>query len=316
VDNLFATLEDTPLSVVLQGVLAGDTDIDGDVLTAILASGPSHGSLTLSPDGSLQYTPAANFHGTDSFTYRASDGAASSNLATVTIEVAAVNDAPTADAESYTLTQDAPLTVAAPGVLAGDGDVDGDSLTAVLVSGPTHGTLVLNANGSFTYTPAAGYVGPDSFSYLASDGTANSNPAVVSLSVASTAATTGKINANTTLDGGRRSFHINVQAQQHKQGIRYQGQFRFDDLANGVRLQSTAITHVRVGADGRTASFQGTATIGGVGGFTFLVTVEDGPGGDKFRVQIFGPGGYSYDSLDFALSGGLVDRGNIDIRPR
>jgi hypothetical protein len=83
-----------------------------------------------------------------------------------------------------------------------------------------------------------------------------------------------------------------------------------------VRLQSTAITHVRVGADGHTASFQGTATVGGVGGFTFLVTVEDGPGGDKFRVQIFGPGGYSYDSLDFALRGGLVDRGNIDIRPR
>src|SRR5207253_3031103 len=75
------------------------------------------------------------------------------------------------------------LTVAAPGVLGNDSDVDGDSLTAVLVSGPAHGTLTLNANGFFSYTPAADYTGPDSFTYKASDGLVLSNLATVSLNV-------------------------------------------------------------------------------------------------------------------------------------
>ena len=75
------------------------------------------------------------------------------------------------------------LSVAAKGVLANDTDADGNPLTAVLVSGPSHGTLVLNANGSFTYTPAFGYRGLDSFTYKASDGTAYSNVATVSLTI-------------------------------------------------------------------------------------------------------------------------------------
>jgi hypothetical protein len=71
-------------------VLGNDTDPDGDTLTAVLASGPSHGSLALNPDGSFTYAPAANFNGTDSFTYRAGDGELNSNPATVTIQVRAV----------------------------------------------------------------------------------------------------------------------------------------------------------------------------------------------------------------------------------
>ena len=91
----------------------------------------------------------------------------------MTITVTAVNDAPAAADDAYSTTEDTPLTVAAPGVLANDTDPDGDPLTAVLVTGPSHGTLTLNANGSFTYTPAANYNGPDSFTYRASDGTAD-----------------------------------------------------------------------------------------------------------------------------------------------
>ena len=71
-----------------------------------------------------------------------------------------LNTAPTAVDDSYTTTEDTALVRAAPGVLGNDNDVDGSALTAVLVTGPGHGTLTLNANGSFTYTPAANYNGP------------------------------------------------------------------------------------------------------------------------------------------------------------
>ena len=87
-----------------------------------------------------------------------------------TITVMDVNDAPVAVADDYTMGEDTALSVAAPGVLGNDSDVDGDALSAVLASGPSHGTLVLNANGSFTYTPEANYNGSDSFTYKASDG--------------------------------------------------------------------------------------------------------------------------------------------------
>nr|WP_256834456.1 DUF4347 domain-containing protein [Pseudomonas oleovorans] len=75
-------------------VLTNDADADGNTLTASLVSGPAHGTLTLNANGTFSYTPSANFHGTDSFTYRAHDGSAYSNVATVTLTIAAVNDAP------------------------------------------------------------------------------------------------------------------------------------------------------------------------------------------------------------------------------
>jgi VCBS repeat-containing protein len=164
-DDSYTTDEDTPLVVPAPGVLGNDSDVDGDTLTAVLVSGPSHGTLTLNPNGSFTYTPEENFVGEDSFTYQAYDGVAYSNVATVTITVTPVNDAPVAQNDSYTANEDTPLVVPAPGVLGNDSDVDGDTLTAVLVSGPSHGTLTLNPNGSFTYTPAENFFG-DRFLHL------------------------------------------------------------------------------------------------------------------------------------------------------
>src|SRR5207245_2662767 len=113
-------------------------------------------------DGSFTYTPSANYNGGDSFVYKINDGTADSNLATVSLTITAVNDAPLATAESYTTAEDTALTVdAASGLLAHATDIDGDPLTAVLVSGPSHGTLGLNSDGSFTYTPAANYNGSE-----------------------------------------------------------------------------------------------------------------------------------------------------------
>jgi VCBS repeat-containing protein len=93
--DAYGTAEDTVLTVPAPGVLGNDTDPDGDPLTAVLVTGPRHGSLTLNADGSFSYTPAADFTGSDAFSYRASDGTLTSNVATVTLSVTAVNDAPT-----------------------------------------------------------------------------------------------------------------------------------------------------------------------------------------------------------------------------
>ena len=97
--------------------------------------------------------------------------------------IRASNNAPVAVADSYSTPQDTALVQAAPGVLTNDTDADSNPLTAVLNANVTHGTLALNANGGFTYTPTAGYSGPDSFTYHANDGTADSNIVTVSLTV-------------------------------------------------------------------------------------------------------------------------------------
>ena len=181
----YATDEDTPLVVpAVSGVLSNDTDDTSTSLTAALATQAAHGTVVFATDGSFTYTPAANYNGPDSFTYTANDGAADSAPATVSITVKPVNDPPTSAPDAYNASEDTTLVLAAPGVLANDSDIDVDSaLTAVLVTGPSHGTLVLNANGSFSYTPAGNYNGADSFTYKANDGTANSAAALVSIDV-------------------------------------------------------------------------------------------------------------------------------------
>lgn len=184
--DAYSTPEDTPLVVAAPGVLVNDGDPDsvGGTVTATLVSSPAHGTLIFGADGAFTYTPNANYHGPDSFTYKATVGSIDTNVATVTIDVTSVNDTPTAAGDAYSTAEDTPLTVAAPGVLANDSDVEGP-VSATLVSGPTHGTLTLNADGSFTYTPTANYIGADAFTYRASDGEAFSVPATVLLSVTS-----------------------------------------------------------------------------------------------------------------------------------
>ncbi len=110
---------------------------------------------------------------------------------TITVEVTggAVNQAPAANPDTYTTAYDTALNVPAPGVLGNDSDPDGNALTAALASGPAHGTLTLNSNGSFTYTPAAGYSGSDSFTYKAYDGSLYSAAAAVAIAVGPAPAT-------------------------------------------------------------------------------------------------------------------------------
>lgn len=190
-DDSYTTDEDTVLNVSAPGVLTNDTDPESDPLTATKVTDPSDGSVTLNADGSFTYTPDADYNGSDSFTYKANDGTADSNVATVTITVDPVNDPPVAVDDAYTTDEDTVLNVAASGVLGNDSDVDGDSLTAILDTDVSHGVLSLSSDGSFTYTPDQGYFGgladgeslTDSFTYKANDGTADSNVATVTITV-------------------------------------------------------------------------------------------------------------------------------------
>ncbi|RYD48505.1 MAG: tandem-95 repeat protein, partial [Verrucomicrobiaceae bacterium] len=337
VADTYTTNQQTALVIAAPGLLANDTDAESSPLTAAVVAQPSNGTVTVSANGSFTYTPATGFFGSDSFTYRANDGVANSNTATVSITVNQVsigglangsfeagetswintgnrvvidssapytafhgtklmvmnggntspnavisqtftttpgteytlsfnsgilaasvqqrlqvavngasslvsdtivltgnngnasvwtprsyvftadsatttltftdvstssnggdllldnvavtgaggpaNTAPVAVADTYNTPQDTALVVPAAGVLSNDTDAESDPLTAALNVGPTSGTLTLNPNGSFTYTPNSGFSGSDSFTYHANDGTLDSTIATVSITV-------------------------------------------------------------------------------------------------------------------------------------
>ncbi len=171
------TLEDLPVSFTLVG-----TDADGDALTFSVATPPANGTLSGNAPA-MVYLPRADYSGTDLFTFRVNDGTADSPLVTVAINVTPVNDLPIAQEDSYTVDAGAVLEITAPGLLVNDTDADGDALSAAVVSSPAHGTLALQANGSFTYTHDGSTHTTDIFSYKVSDGSAASNTATVTITV-------------------------------------------------------------------------------------------------------------------------------------
>jgi VCBS repeat-containing protein len=190
-------LEDAGLQTVntwATGLSAGPSDESGQVLDFIVSN--NNNSLfsaqpAIAANGTLTFTPAANANGTATVTVSIHDsggisngGVDTSGTQTFTVTVTSVNDPPVAaDDAAYSTDENAELNQAAPGVLGNDTDIDGNPLTAVLVSNVSHGTLVLKADGSFTYTPAAGFTGSDSFTCKANDGTADSNVVTVTIEV-------------------------------------------------------------------------------------------------------------------------------------
>jgi hypothetical protein len=166
-----STPEDTAVAITLTG-----TDADSIALTYIVATEPAHGTLSGTAPN-LTYTPAANYHGSDSFTYKATDGTQDSVVVSVLIAVTSVNDIPAATPQPVTMAEDSPRTV----TLAGT-DADGDTLSYAIVTGPAHGAL--SGNGAnVSYTPALNYNGADSFTFKVNDGTVDSVPVTVSITV-------------------------------------------------------------------------------------------------------------------------------------
>lgn len=181
VDDTATTTEDTPVAILAVDLATNDTDANLDALTVTAVSNPTNGTVVLAA-GTITFTPTADFNGTAGFDYTVSDGVLT-DTGHVTVTVTAVNDAPVAVDNAYEMDEDTILNIEAPGVLNNDTDADGDTLTAMLVVGPTNGTLVLNADGSFTYTPSPNFFGTDAFTYVANDGTSDSNVATVTLTV-------------------------------------------------------------------------------------------------------------------------------------
>src|SRR5690606_27596732 len=179
-DNI-QTEEDTPIVVE---VLKNDSDPDGSLMpaTVIIVSPPSHGSVKVNQDGTVVYTPHKDYHGNDSFTYTIKDDdGLISNIGQVAVKVIPVNDPPTAIDDVFKTEQDVILNGC---VCPNDSDPDGDPLTFSVVEQPGHGTLAFAAqNGSFTYKPAAGFVGVDKFLYQACDPSGACDTALVTIHV-------------------------------------------------------------------------------------------------------------------------------------
>ncbi|WP_283631786.1 Ig-like domain-containing protein [Mycolicibacterium poriferae] len=174
--------EDTPLVIAGPGVLANDTDADGDPLTAVLGTGPAHGTFALNPDGSFSYTPNDGYSGTDTFTYAADDGEETSALTTVTLTVNPVDDP--ADLGNDTATVGEGSTDNVINVLANDSDPDGE-LTVTAVGAAANGTTSITGDGlSVVYTPDPDYIGEDTFTYTVTDPAGGTGTATVTVTVA------------------------------------------------------------------------------------------------------------------------------------
>lgn len=166
-----AVAEDASIAITLQAV-----DPDGDAMGFAVVSNPTRGTLSGSAPN-LTYIPNANFNGTDSFTFRANDRGGQSNVATVSITVTPVNDAPVAQAKSVTTAEDSAVAVNLTGT-----DVEGTSLNYSVLSSPSKGVLSGTAP-NLTFTPNANQNGADSFTYRVFDGSAYSGTATVSLTI-------------------------------------------------------------------------------------------------------------------------------------
>ncbi len=170
-----STNEGVPVTV---SVLANDSDPDGGSLTLESVSSPANGTAQIIASAVL-YTPAAGFHGLDSFAYVATNAEGRSASALVTIDVVSVNAPPVAVDDSASTLENAPVSIA---VLANDSDPDGDLPAVESISQPAHGTTIL-AGSSIVYTPALNYHGDDVFTYMAVDGRGGTCAATVRLTV-------------------------------------------------------------------------------------------------------------------------------------
>ncbi|MBX3100443.1 MAG: tandem-95 repeat protein [Salinibacterium sp.] len=176
VDDAYTTPINTTLTVnAAAGLLANDTGAD---ITVTANTAPTNGGVTVSADGSLSYVPDSGFTGTDTFDYTITDANGTTSSATATIQVQ-----PVAADDSYSTPADTPLTIS--DLTANDTPT---TMTVQSVTTPTHGAAVLNGDGTVTYTPTAGYTGPDTFDYTAIDTNGQTATATVTITVAAMAA--------------------------------------------------------------------------------------------------------------------------------
>ena len=258
-DDSVSTAEDTPAVI---DVKANDSDPNGDDISIASVGAAQHGTVAVL-DGRITYTPEADFHGTDTFDYTITDGDLT-DTASVTVTVAPVNDAPVAVDDVVTVAGSSVANVI--NVLGNDTDVDTtDTLTVTAVGTPTQGgSVAINADKTLSYTPAAGFSGTETFTYITSDGTdaATGTVTVTVTPVAPANTPPVAVNDTYTMPTGATSATVNVVAN--------------DTDADGDTLTVTAVT----GATNGTTTFTGgtityTPTTGYAGTETLTYTVSD-----------------------------------------
>ncbi|WP_317148235.1 Ig-like domain-containing protein [Mycobacterium sp. 29Ha] len=244
-------------------VLPDDSDPDGDALTVTTVTQGANGSAHL-VDGSVTYTPNANFHGTDSFTYTISDGNGGTATATVSVTVTGVNDPPNAIGDTATVTEDSRTNTIE--VLAGDTDIDGDTLTVIAVTQGANGSVHL-VDGSVTYTPNANFSGSDSFTYTISDGnggTATATAAVTVTDENDDPTVANPIPDQNATEGGAFTYQIPSNA--------------FADIDGDALTYTTGTLPNWLSFDPATRTFTGTPARADVGTATITVTATDAAG--------------------------------------
>ena len=255
-DQTVTTSEDTATAIYPSG-----SDIDGDSLSYTIMSSPEHGSLGGVSSSELVYTPASNYSGNDSFTFRVSDGVMDST-ATVTIAVEAVNDLPVANGQFVTTTEDTATAVTLSG-----SDIENSALSYVIVNGPTHGTL--NGSGANrSYTPTANYNGNDSFTFMVNDGTANSSVATVTIAIAPVNDAPVAVADSATT---RKNHSVNISVRANDQDV------DGDVLTVVTVSQGTRGGWVTINSGGTGVTFKPRFNFTGVDTFTYQVS--DGKGG-------------------------------------
>ena len=282
-DGVFTVSEDAILTIdAAHGVLANDSDVNSDALTAVLDHGPTYGTLVLNADGSFVYTANANYNGADAFTYTAHDAYGGvSGVVTVQLGVDAVNDAPVGAADAAAVAEDASILV---NVLANDHDIDLDALSIAALSGTKSvlGASISIENGQVRYVAdadgfdqlAAGQSVVDSFTYTASDGHGGfSAPISVSITV-------GEAGDNRTLSGNL--LKANSFTDTGEKDTRYTGGL-LNDVING---------------GGGSDHLYGGAGVDRLNGGTGRDTLDGGLGND------FLTGGAGADDFIFGLLSG------------
>lgn len=181
-----AATEDTPLSIDAAALLANDADVDGAPtdLRITAVGNAAHGSVSLTGDGRILFTPDADYAGTAGFDYTAADAQGATSTVRAILQVAPVNDAPRLVGETVNADEDTVVRLTAAQLLGNDADVDGDALSVASVGDATNGTVALQADGSIVFTPELNYNGATAFNYTVSDGTGGLSQATVNLNLA------------------------------------------------------------------------------------------------------------------------------------
>ncbi|MEM9498243.1 MAG: Ig-like domain-containing protein [Pseudomonadota bacterium] len=309
-DDSDSTSEDTPVTINL---LSNDSDPDGDDLTIASVGSASNGSVVDNGDGTVTYTPDANFNGSDSFTYTVSDGNGGTSSATVSLTISAVNDDPQANDDEASTEFNTPVTIS---VLGNDIDVEGDTLTVTSFSAPNRGGLVeIDDNDTadtsddvLVYTPLNGFSGQEMFTYLVSDGNGGEDTATVTVTVSD--------------DPNQPPQAVD------DEGSTLAGEaVKIAVIANDSDPDGDALTIVSVAdPDNGTATFDASGVItytpdeGFTGTEEFTYTVSDGRGGESSATVSVtvnerpnrAPVAVDDDFTAFALPPGAVFEGNFN----